>query len=67
MDSAGTSEWHAGDPSYGPMQVLTDKWGYDFSWLCTRQFQAVDFNRSDLIVAIDASNVAKIDTSVFRR
>jgi len=49
------------------MQVLTDKWGYDFSWLCTRQFQAVDFNRSDLIVAIDASNVAKIDTSVFRR
>ncbi|SEV99781.1 protein-tyrosine phosphatase [Aliiroseovarius sediminilitoris] len=60
VDSAGTSDWHVGDPPYGPMQDAARTRGYDLSSLRARQFVAEDFTRFDLIVAMDESNQENI-------
>src|SRR6056297_3650243 len=61
IDSAGTSGWHIGDPPYGPMQDAARARGIDISNLRARQFEAADFARFDLIVAMDAKNLASIE------
>lgn len=60
-DSAGTAGWHVGKPPYGPMQEAAQRRGYDFSDLRARQFTAQDFDRFDLIIGMDASNLADIE------
>ncbi|UZD89810.1 low molecular weight protein-tyrosine-phosphatase [Cognatishimia activa] len=60
-DSAGTAGWHVGKPPYGPMQEAAKRRGYDFSDLRARQFTAQDFDRFDLIIGMDASNLADIE------
>lgn len=60
-DSAGTSDWHVGDPPYGPMQAAAKARGYDMSDLRARQFTAEDFERFDLIIGMDASNIANME------
>lgn len=60
-DSAGTSDWHLDEPPYGPMQAAASARGYDLSDLRARQFGAGDFNRFDLIIAMDAQNLAEIE------
>ncbi|MEP2531336.1 low molecular weight protein-tyrosine-phosphatase [Shimia sp.] len=60
-DSAGTSNWHAGDPPYGPMQAAASARGYDLSDLRARQFVRADFERFDLIVAMDENNRRDIE------
>jgi protein-tyrosine phosphatase len=61
IDSAGTGGWHAGDAPYGPMQQAAKARGLDLSGLRARQFGVGDFNRFDLIVAMDAQNQADIE------
>ena len=61
IDSAGTSDWHVGDPPYGPMQQAAQARGYDLSPLRARQFQPADFDRFDLIVGMDDSNMSDIE------
>ncbi|MEQ9695072.1 low molecular weight protein-tyrosine-phosphatase [Shimia sp. SDUM112013] len=60
-DSAGTGSWHVGEPPYGPMQAAARARGYDFSDLRARQFEAADFDRFDLILGMDASNIANME------
>lgn len=60
-DSAGTSDWHVGDPPYQPMQAAARSRGYDLSDLRARQFVGQDFARFDLIIAMDANNLAVIE------
>lgn len=60
-DSAGTGGWHVGDPPYGPMQAAARARGYELSDLRARQFQSADFERFDLIVGMDADNIANIE------
>lgn len=60
-DSAGTSDWHVGDPPYGPMQDSARARGYDLSKLRARQFAASDFESFDMIVAMDAQNRSDIE------
>lgn len=60
-DSAGTSDWHVGDPPYGPMQAAAKARGYDMSDLRARQFTVADFERFDLIIGMDASNIANME------
>ncbi|MBR9844420.1 MAG: low molecular weight phosphotyrosine protein phosphatase [Rhodobacteraceae bacterium] len=60
-DSAGTSDWHVGDPPYGPMQAAAKARGYDLSDLRARQFTSEDFDRFDLIIGMDASNIANME------
>jgi len=55
-DSAGTSDWHVGDPPYAPMQAAAKARGYDLSQLRARQFVAADFERFDLLIAMDVKN-----------
>ncbi len=61
LDSAGTGGWHAGEPPYGPMQAAARARGIDMSDLRARQFTRADFDRFDLILAMDGSNLADIE------
>jgi protein-tyrosine phosphatase len=62
IDSAGTGGWHVGDAPYGPMQQAAAARGIDLGTLRARQFTAVDFDRFDLIVAMDRQNQKDIET-----
>ncbi len=61
VDSAGTSDWHVGDPPYGPAQAAARARGIDLSGMRARQFTAADFDDFDLIIAMDADNLANIE------
>lgn len=61
VDSAGTSDWHVGNPPYGPMQEAAAGRGYDLGRLRARQFTARDFDAFDLIVAMDEENRRNIE------
>ncbi|PJE28924.1 protein-tyrosine phosphatase [Pseudooceanicola antarcticus] len=61
LDSAGTGGWHAGEPPYGPMQAAARARGYEMSDLRARQFRRSDFQDFDLILAMDAQNLADIE------
>ena len=60
-DSAGTSDWHLGEPPYGPMQMAARARGHDMSNLRARQFGVTDFACFDLIVAMDDDNRERIE------
>ncbi|MDR9393345.1 low molecular weight protein-tyrosine-phosphatase [Roseovarius sp. SYSU LYC5161] len=60
-DSAGTGDWHVGDPPFGPMQQATRARGHDISDLRGRQITVQDFDRFDLIVAMDVGNRRDIE------
>ena len=58
--SAGTGDWHVGeraDPR--TVQILADR-GYDGSAHRARQFEPDWFDRYDLVVALDAANLADL-------
>ncbi len=60
IDSAGTSDWHIGNPPYGPMQKAARVSGYDLSRLRARQVAPADFHGFDLILAMDRSNLGDL-------
>lgn len=60
IDSAGTSDWHIGDPPYGPAQEAAAQRGYDLSLQRARQVTVADFAQFDLILAMDASTEGKL-------
>ena len=57
VDSAGTGDWHIGDPPYGPMQEAAIARGYDMSSLRARQLCSQDFEEFDLVLAMDSDNL----------
>lgn len=61
IDSAGTGAWHIGKPPYGPMQQAAAGRGIDLNPLRARQFRAADFDRFDLIIAMDRQNQRDIE------
>ena len=62
-DGAGTSGWHVGSPPDQRAQIAAAKRGYDLSELRGRQIEPQDFNRFDLILAMDNSNLAKLQAA----
>ena len=60
-DSAGTSDWHVGEPPYAPMLRAARARGYDLSALRARQFRMADFEDFDLIIGMDAENIANME------
>ncbi len=57
VDSAGTGNWHVGEPPHnGTLNLLKEK-GIDSSNLFAREFKSVDFDDYDYLVAMDAQNV----------
>ncbi len=60
VDSAGTGSWHIGSPPDARAQRHAARRGYDLSGLRARQVSADDFQRFDLILAMDRDNLADL-------
>ena len=56
VDSAGTSGFHAGSPPDVRSQDVCNRHGIPITGQRSRQVVQEDFNRFDLIVAMDSSN-----------
>jgi protein-tyrosine phosphatase len=60
VDSAGTGDWHVGEPPDRRMLQAARARGYDLSRLRARQLVEADFDRFDLLLAMDHSNLAHL-------
>lgn len=60
FDSAGTENYHVGDPPDPRSIRHAARRGYDLSALRARQVQADDFDRFDLILAADELNLREL-------
>jgi protein-tyrosine phosphatase len=60
VDSAGTGDWHIGQPPDERAQRAAKRRGYDLSPLRGRQVTAQDFERFDLLIAMDDANAAAL-------
>ncbi len=58
VDSAGTISTHAGEAPDARAQTHAARRGYALSGLRARQVRAADFERFDLILAMDCDNLA---------
>ena len=57
FDSAGTGDWHVGDsPDYRARKTASRQ-GYEMAALRARTVTSDDFDRFDLILAMDSSNL----------
>lgn len=56
VDSAGTSGWHDGKPPHEASVRIAKEHGVDIRAQRSRKFLREDFDRFDVIVAMDASN-----------
>lgn len=54
--SAGTGDWHVGEPADGRTLAALERRGYDGGRHRARRFTLADFDRSDLVVALDRSH-----------
>ncbi len=57
IDSAGTSGWHDGNPSDPRASAEAARRGIDMSYIRSRKVVPADFDRFDLIVAMDGQNL----------
>lgn len=60
VDSAGTADYHAGDPPDLRSQRAALRRGIDLSSLRGRQVEARDFTRFDFILAMDRGNLREL-------
>lgn len=60
VDSAGTGDWHVGKAPDDRSAKTALRRGYDLSSLRARQVEAADFDRFDLILAMDHDNLARL-------
>jgi len=58
IDSAGTHDYHIGDPPDARTQRAAQQRGYDMSALRGRQVGLQDFTRFDYVLAMDSDNLA---------
>ena len=61
IDSAGTHDYHVGSPPDRRSQHHASRRGYDLSELRARQVQRLDFERFDLICAMDWENLEYLE------
>lgn len=59
IDSAGTGDWHAGEPAHPKTRETAERRGVPITHLA-RQVRPQDFDRFDLLVAMDASNAKNL-------
>lgn len=60
VDSAGTGDWHVGEPPDRRAIAVARANGVDISGYRGRQVTAADFDRFDHVVALDLANLAKL-------
>jgi protein-tyrosine phosphatase len=58
IDSAGTHDYHVGDPPDARAQRTAQQRGYDMSKLRGRQVDERDFHHFDFVLAMDKANLA---------
>lgn len=63
IDSAGTGAWHVGDPPDDRAIAVAAGHGIDISQLKARKVAATDFDRFDLILALDRNNLRTLRDS----
>lgn len=61
VDSAGTHGWHEGAPPDHRSQHHARRRGYDLSGLRARQLRPADYERFDLLLAMDWDNLALLE------
>ncbi len=61
VDSAGTGDWHVGEPPCENAVRVAALHGIDISGLRARQVTAEDLVRFDRLVGLDAANVADLE------
>jgi len=61
IDSAGTHAYHVGEPPDPRAQRAAQRRGIDLSGLRARRVTADDFERFDLVVAMDPLNIAALE------
>ena len=57
LDSAGTADYHVGQPPDPRTRAAAVRRGYDLSALRARVVEPADFERFDLILAMDSENL----------
>ena len=60
VDSAGTGDWHVGNPPDGRAQAIARAKGVDISGYRARQVKPADFRRFTNIFALDPDNLADL-------
>jgi len=60
VDSAGTSNWHVGEPPDSRGIIVASNHGIDISKQRARQFEINDFDSFDYIIAMDKSNYTNL-------
>jgi protein-tyrosine phosphatase len=64
VDSAGTGDWHIGEPPHrGTRNILTQN-KISHSGITARQVQPEDLQKFDYIIAMDASNLRNLERLV---
>ncbi len=61
IDSAGTHDYHIGEPPDTRTQRAALKRGYDMSALRGRQVERADFGRFDYVLAMDNANLSILE------
>lgn len=61
IDSAGTHDFHVGNPPDARTQRAAKQRGYDMSALRGRQVEAVDFERFNYVLAMDNLNLVTLE------
>lgn len=60
VDSAGTGNWHAGEPPDARAVAVAARHGVDISGLRARQVRRADFRRFTHVIALDYDNLADL-------
>jgi protein-tyrosine phosphatase len=60
IDSAGTHAWHTRNPPDERSMAHAARRGYDLTPLRARRIEAEDYTRFDLLLAMDADNLAHL-------
>jgi protein-tyrosine phosphatase len=61
VDSAGTADYHSGDPPDRRTVAAARRRGYDLSSLRARRVAPADFENFDYILAMDRANLAELE------
>lgn len=60
IDSAGTGDWHIGNPPDHRSIAVARKYGVDISEQACRQFTVSDFDKYDKIYVMDEKNLSDV-------
>ena len=62
VDSAGTADYHVGEPPDRRTVAAARRRGYELAALRARQVQPGDFARFELVLAMDRANLAELES-----